>query len=121
MATTNITVQKLEKYNEPAASKTIATMVEALDAAAGGKIKWDERDEKMLLLIQNTATSEQTAAIKAGDGIMGVCDLSIKIPASSYTIVSLDSARFKWVSGENKGYVLITGASTIKVAAFKTP
>lgn len=121
MAATNITVQKLEKYNEPAVAKANTAMAEALDGAAGAKIKWDERDDKMLVLIQNTATSEQTATIKAGDGIMGVCDLSVTIAASSYTFVALDSARFKWVSGENKGHVLVTGASSIKVAAFKLP
>jgi hypothetical protein len=121
MAAVNISLLKLRETNEPSEAVANASMVTALDAADGALVQWDERDEKITLLLQNSASSEGTAMVKAGNGYGGVADLEVKIPASSFVILALDSARFKNVSGEKKGKVHITGPATIKVAAFKLP
>lgn len=121
MAVVNISLQKLKETNVPSTAVLNAAMVTALDATDGALIAWDERDEKITLLIQNSATSEGAAIVKAGNGYGGVADLEVPVAASSYVILALDSARFKNVTGDMKGKVHITGPSTIKVAAFKLP
>lgn len=121
MAAVNILLQKLKETNVPSEAAPNTAMVTALDATDGALITWDERDEKITLLIQNSATSAGTAVVKAGNGYGGVADLEVPVAASSYVILALDSARFKNVSGENKGKVHITGPATVKVAAFKLP
>ena len=121
MAKVEISLLKLRETNVPSAAVLSSAMATALDASDGALVVWDERDEKITLVIQNTATSEGVAVVKAGNGYGGVADLEVVIPASSFVILALDSARFKNVSGENKGKVHITGPATIKVAAFKLP
>ena len=121
MAAVNISLLKLKETNLPSEAVSNSAMVMALDATDGALITWDERDEKITLLLQNSATSENTAIVKAGNGYGGVADLDVVIPASSFVILALDSARFKNVSGDLKGKVHITGPATIKVAAFKLP
>ncbi len=121
MAKVNISLLKLKETNVPSEAALNTAMVTALDATDGALIEWDERDEKITLLIQNTATSASVATIKAGNGYAGVADLEVPVAASSFVILALDSARFKNVSGDMKGMVHITGPATIKVAAFKLP
>lgn len=121
MAAVNISLLKLKETNEPSAAVLNSAMTTELNAADGALVAWDERDEKITLLLQNSATAEGTATVKAGNGYGGVADLEVAIPASSFVILALDSARFKNVTGENKGKVHITGPATIKVAAFKLP
>jgi len=121
MAKVEISLLKLKETNVPSAAVANGSMMTALDAADGALIMWDERDEKITLLLQNSATSEGVALVKAGNGYGGVADLEVVIPASSFVILALDSARFKNVSGEMKGKVHITGPASIKVAAFKLP
>lgn len=121
MAAVNISLLKLKETNVPSTAVANGAMVTALDATNGALITWDERDEKITLLLQNSASSEGTALVKAGNGYAGAADLEVVIPASSFVILALDSARFKNVTGENKGKVHITGPATIKVAAFKLP
>lgn len=123
MARTNIVVQTLDDRNKFSTSAAFAGISTAVDATDGAEIDWKDRDDKHLIFIQNVNTSAaKTATIKAGNGIQGVNDLEISIPASSYTFVAIDSGRFKNMSGINKGKVIITGASAdIKVACFKLP
>lgn len=121
MAAANISLLKLKETNEPSAAVLNTAMTTALNASDGALVAWDERDEKITLVIRNTATSEGVAVVKAGNGYGGVADLEVPVAASSFVILALDSARFKNVSGENKGKVHITGPATIEVAAFKLP
>jgi hypothetical protein len=121
MAAVNISLHKLSDYNLPSVAVATANLVTALDASDGALVDFDARDNKILLLLQNSASSESTATIKAGNGLGGVNDLVITLPASSFVTLALDSSRFKFVTGENKGKIHLTGAATIKVAAFKLP
>lgn len=122
MARVNIPVQELIVSNEFAPDALKTALTTAINAADGAEIVWGHRDEKMLVLIENAATSPKTVTVKAGNGIQGCCDIAKEIAASSYTFLALDSGRFKNVSGADKGKVIITGASAdIKVAVFKLP
>ena len=113
--------KKLRNRNE--FSKTIAedSLTTALDGTDGAEFVMDERDDKYLVLIHNTAEAEATVKIHHGNGYAGVVDLEEKVAAKSYVFVSLDSIRFKWMHGEDKGKVLITGPATVKCAVLVLP
>ena len=89
----------------------------ALTADTPAAILWDESDEKMVLVVQNTASSDATLTVKAGNGIQGVVDLTLTVPKNAVSLVKLDSGRFKNVSGENKGKIVVVSATALKVGA----
>lgn len=120
MARTKLVAHELEDRNKFSAD--IATLTVAIDVTDGAEFEMKERDDKYLILIQNVATSTKKVTILHGNGIQGVCDIESDVMANSYKFVSIDSGRFKNVSGANKGKVIITGTSAdIKVAVFKLP
>jgi hypothetical protein len=99
-----------------------ASLFAAVDAAAGAEFAMSGRDDKTLLLVQNAATSAKTVTVKAGNGIQGVNDLTVSVPASSTTALVLDSGRYKNVSGDDRGKVIVMGASAdIKLAVIVLP
>ena len=69
-------------------------------------------DENTLLLVQNSASSEGTVTIKAGNGIAGVTALVLTIPAHKTVAFQLNSQEFKSVSGEDKGFLNVKGSAT---------
>lgn len=119
MARVNIPVQKLDDRNKFATAAAYTALTTAADLTEGAEIKWNERDDKYLVFIHNAGSSAADVSIKAGNGIQGVNDLTINLAGGQYTFVSLDSGRFKNVSGADKGKVIITGA--VKLAVFKLP
>lgn len=120
MARTVLTVRELDARNTFCTAFTALT--QAVDAANGAEFDMEGQDDKHLILIQNAATSAKTVTVKAGNGLQGVCDLSCEVAASGYTCVTLESGRFKNVTGDNKGKVILTGTdANIKVAVFKLP
>jgi hypothetical protein len=122
MARAVIPVQELDNRNEFAAAALNTAMFTAVDAADGAEFAMRARDDKILMIVQNGATSAKDVTVHHGDGIQGVCDLTVSVAASSYTFVNLDSGRFKVMNGADKGKCLITGGSAdIKVAVFKLP
>lgn len=122
MARVVIPVQELDNRNEFAAGGLNTAMFTAIDATSGAEFDMSARDDKLLVIVQNGATSAKNVTVHHGDGIQGVCDLTASVAASSYTFVNLDSGRFKVMSGDDKGKCLITGGSAdIKVAVFKLP
>ncbi len=122
MSRVNIEVQELDVRNKFATPDAFSDITTAVDATDGAEVEWAERDDKYLLLFYNSGTSATNATIKAGNGIQGVNDTTISIPASKYTFISIDSGRFKNVSGSDKGKVIIAGGSSdIEVAVFKLP
>lgn len=113
--------KKLRNRNEFSAAIAEGSLTTALDGTDGGEFVMDERDDKYLILLENTAEEEAEVKILHGNGYAGVVDLEAKVAANSYVFVSLDSIRFKWMYGENKGKVLITGPATVKVGVFVLP
>lgn len=75
-------------------------------------IEWSENDNKMILVINATAAT--TLTVKAGNGIQGVADLTLTVPVG-VSLVKLESGRFKNVSGENKGKIVVVSADTPSV------
>lgn len=107
MAATQVKLQKAELnkgVNMTAAS--------ALDGSAGALIEFGGQDTKTILIFSGSGT----ATIKAGTGIQGVADLEITAQENGVA-VELDSGAYKITTGENKGKVKVTGATTVKVQA----
>lgn len=122
MARVKLTVKEATNRNVFAKDEAFSTITTAVDAADGAEFVMDERDDKYLILVQNSASSAKEVTVKAGNGIQGVNDLTYSVAASSFTFVQIDSGRFKNVSGADKGKVIIMGASAdIKVAVFRLP
>ena len=95
----------------------IATVeLTALTANTEKAIKWDENDQKMILVVQ--ASSATTLTVKAGNGIQGVADLVLTVPVG-VSLVKLESGRFKFISGGNKGKIVVvsTGTPSVGVVA----
>lgn len=112
-----------DKFLTPADSASMTVALQTVGSIACGEFAWGDRDENILLLLQNASTSTSaTATVKAGNGIQGVNDLKVSLDAGKFTVVSLDSGRFKNVSGEHKGKCLIDASSTtVKAAVFILP
>lgn len=89
-----------------------AVELEALTASTEKAIPWDGGDEKQVLVIQSS--SETTLTVKAGNGIQGVTDKTVNVPVG-VNLLKLESGRFKNVSGENKGKIVVVSPGTPKV------
>lgn len=117
MAIVKINPIEIEKRNSFSNAVVTANEVTAVDATDGAYFDMNERDDKYVIMIKNTASSEGTFTVKAGNGIQGVYDLVETIPANSTKFLTIDSGHFKNVSGDNKGRVIFkASANTIKVA-----
>ena len=84
----------------------------ALVAGEDTPIEFDGRDDKMVLVINATAACKLT--VKAGNGIQGVSDLTLDV-AKGVNLLKLESGRFKNVSGENKGKIVLNSTGTPSV------
>lgn len=75
----------------------------------------DFKDEHTFFVV--TATTATTIEIQAGNGYAGVNAETITVPVGT-SVFTIDSARFKNVTGDNKGNVLVkaAGACTLAVA-----
>lgn len=96
---------------------TLATVeITALVASTPTAIAWSESDEKMVLVINASVATSLT--VKAGNGIQGVADLVVEAP-KGISLLKLESGRFKNVSGENKGKIVVVseGTPAVGVAA----
>ena len=121
MARVVITSHEVGKVNEAMAAVANTALFTAVDASDGAEFAMSGRDDKTLLLVQNSATSEGTVTVKAGNGIQGVNDLIVTIPASSTTALVLDSGRYKNVSGPSKGKVIVFGSTKVGLAVVELP
>lgn len=122
MARVQLSVKELTERNNFLDCGATDALATAVDATNGAEFVMKERDDKYLILVQNAATAAKTVTLKAGDGFQAGEDLVHSVPASSYSIISIDSGRYKKLSGENKGKVIILGASAdIKVVVFRLP
>lgn len=82
------------------------------------------RDEQFVVGAYNNNTSnKKTVTIKAGNGLQSEFgDLTFSITAQKIAWVVLSSGRFKNVTGDNKGNIVIEGASTdIQLKVIRLP
>lgn len=114
-----ISIEKHSSFSNAVLNSALFTGVDATD---GAEVALNHHDERTVILVQNTATTEGTVTLKAGNGIQGVNDEVCTIAASSTVLIVPESGRFKVVSGTDKGKLLITAsANTIKVAVIQLP
>ena len=121
MAIVKLNPIEIVKHNEPSAEVATANLTVALDGTAGAYYEHKERDDKYVIIAQNTAETAGTLTIKKGNGIQGVVDKTITIAAGKTVYFTLESGMFKNVSGDNKGRVIFAGAATLKLAVVKLP
>lgn len=123
MAIVKITPVELDEVNVQSAEVATSALTTAVDATAGAYYEHKERDDKYLIIASNANTSAaKTLTIKKGNGIQGVADKVISIGAGKTVFINIESGRFKNVSGDNKGMVILMGESAdIKVAVVKLP
>lgn len=107
MAAKTIVPTKLE-FNTAGAFTT-----NAFDTETGNKIEFTGNDGKILIV--NTGTG--TAKVQIGNGIQGV---GTELQIAQNKCAVLESGKFKRVSGANKGYVMINGASA-SIAVVELP
>lgn len=88
----------------------------ALVAGTPTAIEWPESDEKMVLVINASAATD--IIVFAGNGVHAGAELALSVQ-KGINLVKLDSGRFKNVTGENKGKIVIksTGTPAVGVAA----
>lgn len=82
------------------------------------------RDEQFVVGVYNSNQSNaKTVTIKAGNGLQSEFgDLTFSVSAQKIAWVVLSSGRFKNVTGDNKGNIVIEGASTdIQLKVIKLP
>ena len=116
MAVTKVTPAKMGVPD----NLTELAFVEATAQADGFVVDFTEKDENTLLVFENGG-GDGTVTIKAGNGIQGVADLELTVPAGVHGVV-INSGEHKFVSGEHKGNVhIIPSATTIKLGAIVLP
>ena len=86
-----------------------------LTANTAAALDFDGADERIVVVVQNTTSSATTLTVKAGNGLQGCVDLTLDVPAISVNLLKLDSGRFKNVSGDNKGKIVVVSPAALKV------
>lgn len=88
---------------------------EALTSSTPKAFAFNERDDKSVIIVNNTTSGSVTVTVKAGNGIQGVSDL-VLTAESGISVFKIESGRFKNVSGDNKGKIVLTSSGTPGVA-----
>lgn len=83
----------------------------ALTAATETPVAFDQKDDQTILVLANSGTSAVDVTIKAGNGLQGVNDLTVSVKAGANAI-KLESGRFKFVTGVNKGKIVLKAAAS---------
>lgn len=87
---------------------------------AGVDVPATNADCKRLVLVNNTTASPVDVTVKAGNGIQGVQDLeTYSVPANTISAIRLDDGRFKNVSGDDNGNIVVM--TTAQVAVVELP
>lgn len=84
----------------------------ALSVNTDTPIEWPENDHKMTLVINADDATKLT--VLAGNSIQGVADLVVDVP-EGISLIKLESGRFKNVTGEHKGKIVIKSDGTPSV------
>ena len=110
MADTKITVVTTKRPNVPSAY-TYASLASGnnIVVPCGFKDK-----HTMLLFIGGSAAS--TVTLKAGNAYAGVNDEVFEVPANAYMAVTINSNRFKNISGDYKGSMVLTVSAACSLA-----
>lgn len=94
-----------------------ATVYTATTGTYGILIPCDDHDSRMTIILTNITSGDSIANInvrlKAGNADVwgGLGDLAITVKGGKQHVLNVDSARYKFISGPYKGYMVITGPS----------
>lgn len=111
----NIERTKVELINE------VAEVVSTAGATAGKWFDFAGKDDRTCILLANSNSSAATVTFVAGNGLAGVADMEVSVPASKTAAIRIDSAAFKAVAGENKGGICIKSPTTVAVSVIELP
>ena len=99
-------------------SRTITKMNEApkgfsftAGVVAGTQLDFTGRDDKTLILMNNTGSAKGTVTFTKGTGIQGVTDVTFDVPVG-FSVVTLDSGFFKQMNGDSKGCIVAKPSAT---------
>lgn len=115
MANVNVTVVTTPQPNV-ASSAFTATALSANDVA----IIPMGKDEQMTFVASNAGNASLNLTIKAGDSLQAVNDEVIAVAAGKSVAFSLDSGRFKHLTGNNKGCVTIIPSAACTITVIET-
>lgn len=116
MAVSNVSVVKSLRPNEPTAftkaSISAGNSAKIAEFDATGNVIGGYSDERTLYILENASNADATITLKCGNGYCGVVDETHTLEAGDFEFFTLDSARFKNVSGADKGCVVIEVSGT---------
>lgn len=110
MANKNITVVKTAAPNTPA--EYAYTSLATSDVVV---VPCDFKDEHTQLHFQGGA-AEAVVTLTAGNGYAAVNDESFTLGAGKFMALTIDSARFKHITGENRGNMIISVSAACSLA-----
>lgn len=99
-----------------------ATEITASSRSAAFGVALKGGDYKTLIMFTNATQNSATATIEVGDGFKGKGDAVVVTVGAGKTMgIVLDSAYFKNVSGEYKGYAVVTPSAALSVEVVELP
>ena len=107
MATVTVTASKLIRTNEA------STAVTPTAFASTNTIKVPFTSKNMVIAITPSSGAGGNITVSKGDGIAGINDLVVAVTAEKTSYIQLDSSSYEQISGENKGYAILTAASGV--------
>ena len=110
MANVNITPAKTQEPNVP-----VQYEYAALAAADIAIVPCDFKDEHTQLHFM-AGGDAVTVTLKAGNAYAAVNDEVFEVPANAYMALTIDSSRFKSVTGENVGKMLVSVSAACSLA-----
>lgn len=110
MADKNITVLKTAKPCEPV--EVTFTSVAASDTVL---IPCDFKDEHTQIWVLG-GSGAATITLQAGNGYNGVNDEAFEVGAGAYKAVTINSDRFKHISGAYKGKMVVKASAACSIA-----
>jgi hypothetical protein len=110
MADKNITVVKTKRPDEVA--EFAFTSLATSDTVV---VPCDFKDEHTMLLFLGGG-SNATVTIKAGNGYAGVNDEVFEVASGKYSAITINSNRFKNVTGDYKGNLVIKVSAACSLA-----
>lgn len=99
-------------------------VTKAIDATDGAYFEMIEKDGKYAIEITNTDSSnaEEVTIVAGNDPVWGdLPDLKITLAKSEIKWICLDGARFKQMTGANKGRILFRGSADVKLRVIRLP
>jgi hypothetical protein len=130
MAITKVTPVQC-KLNEFVAETTADDFV-ALDATLGAEFEMPEKDEKYVIVVKNAASTavNVSAILKKGNHTQSAFgDVTKVLAQNAIAYAVIDSGRFKNVSGDDKGKVIIksldaagtAGSADLQIKVIRLP